>query len=208
MAMLPPNDSTVKGDFNNASFTGDGVTSSFFKKDGKFIINTQGEDGRNHDYEVKFTFGFTPLQQYLVEFPGGRMQVPRVSYDVVKKKWYHQYPGQKIASHDWLHWTGNAQNWNTMCASCHSTNLQKNYDTETDTYHTTYDVINVSCESCHGAGKLHVDYVNGDDYKSGKKIPGNLLKLTKGMGQIAEINTCAPCHARKGRYRRITCSKR
>ena len=75
MAMQPPNDSTVKGDFNNTNFTGDGVTSRFFKKDGKFIINTQGEDGKNHDYEVKFTFGFTPLQQYLVEFPGGRMQV-------------------------------------------------------------------------------------------------------------------------------------
>ncbi len=70
MAMQPPNDSTVKGNFNNASFTADGVTSRFFKKDGKFFINTQGDDGSNHDYEVKYTFGFTPLQQYLVEFPG------------------------------------------------------------------------------------------------------------------------------------------
>lgn len=70
MAMQPPNDSTVKGNFNNISYTSDGVTSRFFKKDGKYIINTQGEDGKNHDYEVKYTFGFTPLQQYLVEFPG------------------------------------------------------------------------------------------------------------------------------------------
>ena len=54
MAMQPASDSTVTGNFNNASFTADGVTSKFFKKDGKFFINTQGDDGSNHDYEVKY----------------------------------------------------------------------------------------------------------------------------------------------------------
>ena len=197
MAMQPPNDSTVLGNFDNSNFTADGVTSKFFKREGKFFINTQGDDGNNHDYEVKYIFGFTPLQQYLVEFPGGRMQVPRVSWDTKQKKWFHQYPGQKIASRDWFHWTGNSQNWNTMCASCHSTNLQKNYNIDADSYNTTYSVINVSCESCHGAGKLHIDLVNGDDYKNGKKIPGSYLHLDKGSSQLAQINTCAPCHARK-----------
>src|SRR6187401_175724 len=195
MAMQPPNDSTVKGNFNNVSFTADGVTSRFFKKDGKFFINTQGEDGRNYDYEVKYTFGFTPLQQYLVEFPGGKMQVPRVSWDTKQKKWFHQYAGQKINSHDWFHWTGNSQNWNTMCASCHSTNLQKNYNGDSDKYHTTYSVINVSCESCHDAGKLHVDFVNSNEYKKGKKISG--YYLDKDSEQLAQINSCIPCHARK-----------
>jgi len=195
MAMQPPNDSTVKGNFNNVSFTADGVTSRFFKKDGKFFINTQGDDGRNYDYEVKYTFGFTPLQQYLVEFPGGKMQVPRVSWDVKQKKWFHQYAGQKINSQDWFHWTANSQNWNTMCASCHSTNLQKNYSVDSDSYHTTYSVINVSCESCHGAGKLHVDFVNSNEYKKGKKIPG--FNLDKNSEQLAQINSCMPCHARK-----------
>ena len=195
MAMQPPTDSTVKGNFNNASLAADGVTSRFFKKDGKFFINTQGEDGNNHDYEVKYTFGFTPLQQYLIQFPGGRMQVPRVSWDTKQKKWFHQYAGQKISSHDWFHWTGNSQNWNTMCASCHSTNLQKNYNIDADSYNTTFSVMNVSCESCHGAGKLHVDFVNGNDYKKGKKIPGSYID--KNSEQLAQINTCAPCHARK-----------
>lgn len=195
MSMLPPNDSTVKGDFNNFTFTADGITSRFYKKGSQFFINTEGDDGKNHDFEVKYTFGFTPLQQYLVQFPGGRMQVPRLSWDVKKKKWFNQYAGQKIPSHDWLHWTGNAQNWNTMCATCHSTNLRKNYDIKTDTYKTSYSLINVSCESCHGGGKAHVDFINGD-YKSGEKIKGSYIQLGKSYSQTEQLNTCAPCHAR------------
>jgi Tfp pilus assembly protein PilF len=196
MSMLPPNDTTVKGDFNNQTFTADGVTSHFFKKEGKYFINTEGEDGKNHDFEVKYIFGYTPLQQYLVEFPGGRMQVPRLSWDCIKKKWFNQYAGQKVASHDWLHWTGNSQNWNTMCASCHSTNLQKKYDNKTDTYKTSYSVVNVSCESCHGAGLQHVNYINGADYKDGVVTKNSYLKLTKKSSQLEQINACAPCHAR------------
>lgn len=195
-AMQPANDSTVKGDFNNAVFTADGVTSRFFKRNNKFIINTQGEDGKNHDYEVKYTFGFNPLQQYLIAFPGGRMQVTRTSWDVKKRKWFHQYSGDKIPAGDWLHWTGNAQNWNTMCADCHSTNLKKNYDLESDSYNTTFSVLNVSCEACHGAGTKHIEYIKGD-YKTGAKIAGSMLQLPKNAGQTAQITTCAPCHARR-----------
>ncbi len=195
MSMLPPNDSTVKGDFNNITFTADGVSSRFYKKGNKYYIYTEGDDGKNHDFEVKYIFGFTPLQQYLVQFPGGRLQVPRLSWDVNKKQWFNQYAGQKIPSHDWLHWTGNAQNWNTMCATCHSTNLRKNYDIKTDTYKTSYSIINVSCESCHGAGKQHVEFMNGD-YKSGERVAGSFLKLAKNAKQTEELNTCAPCHAR------------
>jgi tetratricopeptide (TPR) repeat protein len=195
MSMLPPNDSTVKGDFNNVTFTADGVSSRFFKKGSKFFINTEGDDGKNHDFEIKYIFGYKPLQQYLVQFPGGKMQVPRLSWDVDKKKWFNQYAGQKIPSHDWLHWTGNAQNWNTMCASCHSTNLRKNYDVKSDSYKTSYSIINVSCESCHGAGKNHIDFINGD-YKSGTKIKGSYIKLGKSFTQTEQLNTCAPCHAR------------
>ena len=197
-AMQAPTDSTVLGNFKNVTYTADGVTSTFLKRDGKFIINTQGEDGKNHDFEVKYTFGYFPLQQYLIAFPGGRMQATRASWDSRNKKWFHQYPGQKIDPHDWLHWTGNAQNWNTMCAACHSTDLKKNYDIQSDTYHTTYSIINVSCEACHGPSKLHVDYINSNDYKKGIKTNNSFILLNKGSNQLTQINACAPCHAVKG----------
>jgi len=197
LAMQEANDSTVLGNFNNQTLVSDGVTTRFFRKDGKFFINTQGEDGNNRDYEVLYTFGYFPLQQYLIAFPGGRMQATRVSWDSRDKKWFQQYPGQRIHHRDWLHWTGNGQNWNTMCASCHSTDLQKNYDFTSDTYNTTWTDISVGCESCHGAGSRHIALVNAGEYKQGG-VPAN-HGLVYGSDTIAQqqLNTCAPCHARK-----------
>ncbi|HEY3385678.1 MAG TPA: tetratricopeptide repeat protein [Saprospiraceae bacterium] len=197
LAMQPANDSTVLGDFNNTSFTADGVTNAFFKRDGKFYINTQGDDGLNHDYEILYTFGYFPLQQYLIAFPGGRMQTTRVSWDSREKKWFHQYTGQEIHYKDWFHWTGNSQNWNTMCASCHSTDLKKNYDFETDAYHTTWNEINVSCESCHGPGSAHIAFVQSKAYEKGEHIKYAGLWYGRDTISQLQLNTCAPCHARK-----------
>ncbi len=196
-AMEPANDSTVLGDFNNAVLTADGVTSRFFKRDGKFYIHTQGDDGTYTDFEVLYTFGIYPLQQYLVAFPGGRMQATRASWDSRDKRWFHQYPGQEIHHRDWLHWTGNGQNWNTMCASCHSTDLQKNYDAGTDSYATTWAELNVSCETCHGPGSRHIDYINSAAYKRGERLPRAALWYGRDTITQLQLNTCAACHARK-----------
>lgn len=197
LAMQPANDSTVLGDFNNTTFTADGVSNQFFKKDGKFYINTQGDDGRNHDYEVLYVFGYFPLQQYLIAFPGGRLQSTRVSWDSRDKKWFHQYAGRVVHHGDWLHWTGNSQNWNTMCASCHSTDLRKNYDAQTDTYNTTWKEINVSCESCHGPASSHIEYINSTQYQKGRRIKNAGLYYGRDTIAQMQLNTCAACHARK-----------
>lgn len=197
MAMQRANDTTVLGDFNNIMFIADGVTSRFYKKEGSYYINTQGSDGKNNDYKVLYTFGFFPLQQYLISFPGGRMQTTRLSWDSREKKWFNQLAGEKIYHKDWLHWTGNAQNWNTMCASCHSTNLQKNYEFETDTYNTTWSEVNVACESCHGPGNKHADFIKTDAYIKGERINNSGLQYAKSDNASSQLNTCAPCHARK-----------
>jgi len=36
------------------------------------MVRTEGPDGAPHDYEIAYTFGVAPLQQYLIAFPGGR----------------------------------------------------------------------------------------------------------------------------------------
>lgn len=191
LAMQVANDSTILGDFNNIEATLDGVNYNFFKENNKFYVEINEIDGTSKKYEITYAFGVRPLQQYLIEFDKGRKQVLRATWDTDKKRWYHQYAGDKIEPHDWLHWTQGAQNWNTMCAECHSTNLKKNYFVEKDSFHTTYSVINVSCESCHGPGEKHVNWANANpDSKESHFIIG-------GKTQAEQMNLCAPCHARR-----------
>ena len=117
---------TVLGDFTAGHFSYAGITSSFSVREGKFQVSTDGPDGKLHDYPVPYTFGVHPLQQYLIPFPGGRMQALSIAWDVDRTRWFHLYPEERIAHGDELHWTGAAMNWNHMCADCHSTGLRKN----------------------------------------------------------------------------------
>ena len=175
--MAPASDSTVLGDFDNASFTHFGISSRFFKRNGKFIVYTEGSDGKFQEFEVKYTFGIRPLQQYLVEFPGGRFQCLPLCWDTRPmeeggQRWFHIYADHRIAPDNILYWTHLSQNWNAMCAECHSTNLKKNYDPMKKVYETTWSEIDVSCEACHGPGSQHVEWAKGseksqDDYSKG-----------------------------------------
>ncbi len=222
-AMQPANASTILGHFNNGQFAKDGITSSFYAKEGKYYVRTDGPDGKLNDYPVAYTFGIFPLQQYLVPFPDGRLQSLVLAWDSRSKKeggqqWFHLYPHQKMPYNDPLHWTGRNQNWNYMCAECHSTNLRKNYDLTKDSYTTTWSEINVSCESCHGPGSNHVAWAqsprNSDGQTNSAKGLVVQLKSSRGGWQLeeasngtthwkgesrtrTELETCAPCHSRR-----------
>jgi tetratricopeptide (TPR) repeat protein len=196
--MEEANDSTILGDFSDVQFTSNGITSRFFQKDGKYYVNTEGPDGEFADYEILYTFGAIPLQQYMVEFPGGRLQCLLTAWDSDQGKWFDLMPDNRLATDDWLHWTKGSMTWNTMCADCHSTNLQKNYSDTEKTFQTTYDIIDVSCEACHGPGEAHVNYVNSLDYQKGKKISGSLMFQPIAQNKKELIDDCARCHSRRG----------
>ena len=162
-AMQHAAEGNVLGDFNNVNFTHFGVKSNFYRKDDKFYVFTQGPEGVMQEYEIKYTFGVRPLQQYLIEFPGGRYQCLPLCWDSRPKeqggqKWFHIYGDEEIKPDDVLYWTTVIQNWNYMCSECHSTNLRKNYDFKTKEYHTIWSEIDVSCEACHGPGSEHVKW--------------------------------------------------
>lgn len=197
LAMQEAKDSTVLGLFNSKSFTLDGVVNQVLVKDHQYLLKTKEINGSENTYTLSYTFGYFPLQQYLVKTERGQLQATRLSWDSRNQKWFHQYPGQNIHPGDWLHWTGNSQNWNTMCASCHSTNFKKNYNFESDTYSSTYSEINVACESCHGAGASHLAYLESDAYKKGERRYNSGLHYGKDKNNSLQLNTCAPCHARK-----------
>lgn len=196
-AMDVASEKTVLGDFNNTTFTHRGVTSRFFRRGGKFFVETEGPDGAPGTFEITHTFGVRPLQQYLVPFPGGRMQCLTIAWDTVKKRWFHLYPDQDIPAGDWLHWTRNAQNWNGMCAECHSTNLRKNYDAEKETFQTTWSEISVGCEACHGPGSRHVAWARVPPMARAPVENQGLAVATSGITSARLVELCAPCHSRR-----------
>ncbi len=119
-AMQVVDENTVLGDFDNATFTYNGITTTFFKREGKFWVRTDGPEGELREYEVAYTFGIEPLQQYLIAFPGGRYQVLSLCWDTRPsqeggQRWFHLYPDEKILYDDPLHWTAISQNWNHTC---------------------------------------------------------------------------------------------
>jgi tetratricopeptide (TPR) repeat protein len=196
-AMDVATEQAVLGDFGDAVFEHLGVTSRFFRRDGKFFVRTAGPGGEMGDFEITHTFGWYPLQQYLIPFPGGRLQCLPLAWDVRARRWYHLYPDQRIDPRDWLYWTNNAQNWNAMCAECHSTDLRKNYDPIKDTYQTAWSEINVGCEACHGPGSDHVSWAELPEMGRPETPDAALTVRTSKLGARQQIELCAPCHSRR-----------
>ncbi len=225
LAMQEANEETVLGDFDDAHFTQFGVESRFYRDGDRFMVRTDGPDGKLQDYPIKYTFGVHPLQQYLIAFPGGRLQVLDIAWDTRNEdqggqRWIHLHPEDPVPHDDVLHWTGPNLNWNYMCADCHSTNLRKGYDSGTDVYRTTWSEIDVSCEACHGPGSDHVRWAEAmaEGAPAADGIPDMGLTVNlderKGItwaidpvtGRAArsapretsrEIQVCARCHSRR-----------
>ncbi len=198
-AMAEPDEETVRGDFSDVKFTDGEETYRFYRDDDRFMVETPpitDEQGATSTHEIVYTFGWEPLQQYLIDIGDGKLQALHIAWDTERNQWFSLQPDDQYEPDDWMHWTGGSMNWNTMCADCHSTNLQKNYIAEADSFHTTYSSINVSCETCHGPGGEHVEFMNSDDSEgaSTERIRQDLILVSE-TPQLTEINTCAPCHS-------------
>jgi len=227
-AMDHATDKSALGDFNDATFAYYGLTSRFFRHDGKFLVETDAPDGKLATFEIKYTFGVDPLQQYLVEFPDGRLQALPLAWDSRPKdkggqRWFHIHPNEEIRHDDYLHWTRLNQNWNYMCAECHSTGVRKNYDAAKDRYATTWSEISVGCETCHGQGSDHVAWAREQqswrpfgrraDPTEGLRVrfderqditwpidprTGNATRRIAPATLRKQVETCGLCHARRG----------
>lgn len=218
-AMANATPQTVRGDFGNTTIAHAGAHARFFKRDGAFIVETENREGHAQDFTVSAVFGIDPLQQYLVRFPDGRVQVLPWAWDTRPKedggqRWFHVYGEEPIPPSDSRHWTRGQQNWNYMCAECHSTHVVKNYDTATDRFDTRFSEISVGCESCHGPGAAHISWA--EQGKPASPLKGFAHQATKrqqvdwtmdpstgnprhgvARAQGDEVETCARCHARR-----------
>jgi len=200
-AMAVASDTSVKGDFNNAEFTFNGITSKFYKRAGKFYVYTEGIGGKMQEFTVAYTFGIRPLQQYLIPFENGKYQCLPIAWNTKERKWFHMaamvYKPEDLKPDNWLYWTNQAQNWNSMCAECHSTNLLKNFDLATKAYNTTWIDINVNCEACHGPGSAHIEWARLPEMARPQDNNTGLLVRTSRITSRQYVESCAPCHARR-----------
>jgi predicted CXXCH cytochrome family protein len=196
-AMAPPAPESVHGDFGDTEFRYEGVTTRFHRRGGKYLVTTEGPDGQPGTYEVAFTFGEAPLQQYLIAMPGGRLQPLQVAWDREKRRWFRLLPGEQTPPGDVLHWTGRYQTANTMCLSCHTTGYEKRYIAERDSFDSHWTESNVSCQSCHGPGERHVKWASGGARAATGSAPRGLLVDARAADPARRVELCAPCHSRR-----------
>ena len=225
LAMAEASGDKILGDFDDVEFTAHGVTSRFYRKDADYFVRTDGPDGALRDYRIAYTFGWYPLQQYLIEFPNGHIQALGIAWDSRPKeqggqRWFHLYPDEQMDYQHPQHWTARDQTWNYQCAECHSTDLKKNYDVVDDIYKTSWSEINVACEACHGPASEHVSWAKAAAQDPDKKADvekGLVVYLADRDGATwtidaktgkpqrsqprtkhAQIQLCARCHSRRG----------
>ena len=136
----------------------------------------------------ELVLGHKPSWQPLIPAAGGRWQPHEQAFDPAKKEWFNVFGNEGRQPGEWGHWTGRGMNWNSMCAHCHMTGYQRNYEAATDSYRSTWVEHGVGCIQCHGP----MPAGHGKKPKlasTGPQPPffGDRQKM---------MQTCAPCHAR------------
>lgn len=131
--------------------------------------------------------GHQPVWQPLIPAPGGRWQSHALAFDPARGDWFNVFGQEPRQPGDWGHWTGRGMNWNTMCAPCHMTGYQPNYDPATDSFRSTWVEQGIGCIQCHGTPAA--------GHGQPASEPAVALDPFKGdRGRM--MQTCAPCHAR------------
>ena len=181
------------------------------------FITTDNAKGALQTFPVNYVFGVEPLQQYLLPLPGGRLQALAIAWDTRPvqaggQRWYHLYEEEPVLAGNPLHWTGGYFNWNTSCAECHSTDVKKRYNAETDQFTTHYEQIDVGCEACHGPGSTHQQLAQKgalSPEQTGFEMSlsargvwqwpegASIARRTEALDNTLQIDTCGRCHARR-----------
>lgn len=194
-AMHPAREETVLGDFRAGKVKDGNYEARFSQSGNSFWIHLENEKGNVQGYEVIYTFGWHPLQQYLVQVersPGkgvGKLQSLPWAWDILQQRWFHLFRSEKPKPGESIHWTGWAQNWNHMCADCHVTKFDKGFDPEKKTFNSTFTYDHVHCTACHEPHEMKV----AKPEKKKQTLPIH-LDFDR-QRQKRELDSCAPCHS-------------
>ena len=205
---------TVAGDFSDVRSTFHGMDTRFFREGDDYLVETVGPTGDPGEYTVRYTFGYRPLQQYLIDRGDGVLQAFDVAWDTRPEpegqRWYHLQPDEPISPAHPFFWTRHAMNWSSQCADCHSTHVVKTFDADKQAFTTDFAEVNVGCEACHGPAGDHVGLAKSNalaDAKHGgfgasRPAPiewryqaVDAIAEPQGTASDHEIDMCGGCHS-------------
>ena len=227
-AMRPPEAAFIKAPFQGESVAFDGLEGLFDQSDRapadaafpqlavlgssngvgptQFYIHLRDTKAGAVDFQrftVRYTFGHEPLQQYLIALGEDRLQVAPFAYDTRPEaaggqRWIHleSFAGpDRMARFDWRQ---PLQNWNGMCADCHSRGFKRGYDPATQLFNSSFDAINVDCLACHNPSDGH-DALDGPPKpKAGQWVRPPEARIAHWQGaprDPAAMDTCFACHS-------------
>lgn len=191
-----------------------GGTTKFSVLEGAPMVNTPVAGGKAATFPIAYVSGVWPLEQYVVATERGKLQSLGVVWDSRAPdagggEWFHSYGPSGIAPNDTLFFTAPAQNWNHGCADCHSTLVERRYDSRDDSFDTRWAELSVGCEACHGPGREHIRAAQaatpGDAVAalavrllpSEPWLPSVTGSPTPRIQDGVEVEVCAPCHSRR-----------
>lgn len=111
-------------------------------------------------------------------------QLP-LSWSVEAQKWVNSpgYPADKAVFNRLVY---------VKCFECHATYAgEKMNDAQEPVFDSGRVVLSISCETCHGPGKKHVQY--HDENRDGKK--GKYIINTASLSRQQQLDACASCHS-------------
>jgi predicted CXXCH cytochrome family protein len=183
----PATEQGVRGDFARARVLLRGKPYLLEHRGSEYFITETYLTPKPQRHKVQYTLGNRRIQHYLTTLADGRVIVLPPTWDIVRKKWFHnldiddpeEEPGVLI------------QVWNKQCYSCHVSHEQKHFDTEKVQYSTTWIDFGVNCERCHGPGSAHVERYEHGGAPTGKP---DIVVQTR-LDPARNTMVCGQCHS-------------
>jgi tetratricopeptide (TPR) repeat protein len=152
-----------------------------------------------NSYPITQAMGGKNVFYFLTPLDRGWLQVLPVAYDVRRQEWFDttasamRHLGDR--RDEVLYWKERPLTFNTSCFGCHVSQLAKNYDFKSDSYHTTWAEPGINCETCHGPSAEHAQIFRGLPKDHADTADLKLVSVKKlSIEQRNEM--CAPCHAK------------
>jgi predicted CXXCH cytochrome family protein len=188
----PATRSSVQGDFSRGEITLRDQTFKLAERNGVYFITDSYLTPEPQEHRVDYTLGNRRIQHFLSTLPDGRVVVLPPSWDVLRKQWFHnldiddpdEAPGVQV------------QIWNKHCYSCHVSQEEKNFDSQTGRYQTVWQDFGTNCERCHGPGGGHVAL-----HKTSQQArPVEKIVLQTRLDPARNTMVCAQCHSLRDTY--------